>query len=107
MVEVAGVAEAPPEQVLAVVLRETGWQLDGDRAWVQGGWWYRGEYLVEPAAGGSRVVHRVFNVARSPLWTVALANRLFIGFRERTREGVGDLLARIGGELGCAARLIQ
>ncbi|QFU92813.1 hypothetical protein [Amycolatopsis sp. YIM 10] len=105
MVEVAGVVEAPPERVLAAVVRATGWRRDGDRAWVQGGWWYRGEYLVEPAAGGSRVVHRVFNVARSPVWIVALANRLFLGFGERTREGVGELLARIGDELGCAARL--
>ncbi|AXB49153.1 hypothetical protein [Amycolatopsis albispora] len=105
MVEVAGVVEAPPERVLAAVARDTGWRRDGDTVWAQGGWWYRGEYLVSPAAGGSRVVHRVFNVARSPVWTVALANRLFIGFRERTRDGVGALLARVGEELGCAARL--
>lgn len=105
MVEVAGVVEAPPERVLDAVVEATGWRREGGKAWAQGGWWYRGEYLVEPVQGGARVVHRVFNVARSPMWTVALANRLFIGFRARTRDGVAALLARIGDELGCAARV--
>ena len=107
LVEVAGVVEAPPERVLGAVVRATGWRVDGDRAWAQGGWWYRGEYLVEPVAGGSRVVHRVFTVARSPVWAVALANRLFLGFGARTRAGVAELLARIGDELDCAARLAE
>ncbi|MBN6037540.1 hypothetical protein [Amycolatopsis sp. 195334CR] len=107
LVEVAGVVEAPPERVLGAVVRATGWRVDGDLVWAQGGWWYRGEYLVEPVAGGSRVVHRVFTVARSPVWTVALANRLFLGFGERTRAGVAELLARIGDELDCVARLAE
>ncbi|GAB2757033.1 hypothetical protein [Amycolatopsis magusensis] len=105
MVEVAGEVDAPPEQVLALVVRKTGFRRDGDLAWSQGGWWYRGEYRVTAAPGGSTLVHRVYNVAKSPVWTVALANRLFIGFGERTRAGVGALLAEVGDELGCAARL--
>src|SRR4051812_30171658 len=30
---------------------------------VQGGWWYRGEYAVEPDPAGARVTYRVYNVA--------------------------------------------
>ncbi|WP_433436086.1 hypothetical protein [Nonomuraea sp. CA-141351] len=38
-------------------------------------------------------------------WAVALANQLFIGFRERTRRSFAEGLARIGEQLGCATRL--
>jgi hypothetical protein len=71
---------------------------------VQGGWWYRGETIAEPHAGGSRVVHRVFNVARKGRWAVPLANRMFIGYRANLQAGMRSELDRIGTELGVATR---
>ena len=51
---------------------------------VQGGWWYRGEYAVEPDPAGARVTYRVYNVAGAlSRWMVPLANRGFIGSRAR------------------------
>lgn len=58
---------------------------------LQGGWWYRGEYTAERAGGATRLVHRVFNVARQGTWAPALANRLFIGYRAGMQHGVDDL----------------
>ncbi|GAA4218439.1 hypothetical protein FHR32_004609 [Streptosporangium album] len=72
---------------------------------LQGGWWYRGEYLIEPHPLGTRLVHRVFNVAQRGRWGVPLANRFFIGFRAGLRKNTGDLLDRVGEQLGCAAHL--
>ncbi|GII84699.1 hypothetical protein Ssi03_26890 [Sphaerisporangium siamense] len=71
----------------------------------QGGWWYRGEYRLEPHPEGSRLVHRVFNVARRGRWAVPMANRFFIGFEARGRTGMSGLLARVGERLGCGTRL--
>ncbi|MFI0420720.1 hypothetical protein [Spongiactinospora sp. 9N601] len=68
----------------------------------QGGWWYRGEWSVEPHPRGTLLVHRVFNVARWGRWGVPLANRLFIGFAESTRAGLMGRLARVGRRLGRA-----
>ncbi|MEU4542086.1 hypothetical protein [Nonomuraea dietziae] len=70
----------------------------------QGGWWYRGEWSVEPHPEGALLVHRVFNVAQRARWGVPLANRLFIGFADSTREAFMAELARMGHRLGCAAR---
>jgi hypothetical protein len=56
----------------AKVLRELAGDLPGAaspataRLVVQGGYWYRGEYAVEPTAGGSRVRLTIVNVA--PGW---------------------------------------
>lgn len=58
---------------------------------LQGGWWYRGEYTAERAGAETRLVHRVFNVARQSTWVVALANRLFIGYPATLQRGVDDL----------------
>jgi hypothetical protein len=38
----------------------------------------------------------VFNVAQWMRWAVPLANRLFAGFAETTREGFAQLLANVG-----------
>jgi hypothetical protein len=125
--EVAGVIEAP---VTAVFGELTGMLLPGDRRTgrftvedlpghtstaevtehtvsLQGGWWYRGEWSVEPHPEGALLVHRVFNVARWVRWGVPMANRFFIGFAGRTRQGFTESLTRLGGRLGCATRLVQ
>ncbi|GAA2417901.1 hypothetical protein GCM10010404_90590 [Nonomuraea africana] len=39
----------------------------------QGGWWYRGEWSVEPHPKGALLVHRVFNVAQWARWGVPSA----------------------------------
>ncbi|NUR91770.1 MAG: hypothetical protein HOY71_47490 [Nonomuraea sp.] len=71
----------------------------------QGGWWYRGEWSVLAHPEGARLVHRVYNVARRGRWGVPLANRFFIGFDRRTREGFAAGLDRMAKQLGCSARL--
>jgi hypothetical protein len=62
---------------------------------IQGGWWYRGEYTVDDHPGGSRVTHRVYNVATRLRWGVPLANRLFIGYRPKVEAGFQELLGRL------------
>ncbi|MEV4167880.1 hypothetical protein [Nonomuraea sp. NPDC049709] len=108
--EVAGVVEAPVEQVWRILLgdrpeHEMKVELGEHTVAYQGGWWYRGEWSVAPDPEGTRVVHRVYNVAEWMRWGVPLANRFFIGFDERTRTAFADGLARIGTRLGCPARL--
>jgi hypothetical protein len=41
----------------------------------QGEWWYRGVTSVEPDPRGSRVVHRIFNVAEGHGWAVRFVSR--------------------------------
>ncbi|MER5620960.1 hypothetical protein [Streptosporangium sp. NPDC002544] len=72
----------------------------------QGGWWYRGEYAVEPHSEGALLTHRVRNVATWGRWGVPLANRFFMGFDRSTRDGFTAGLRRIGDELGCRTRLL-
>ncbi len=95
MVEVSGVVPAPAAEVFARIAGDLEkmpynprFEVDPDRRLVaqQGGWWYRGEYTVEDDPAGSRVTHRVYNVASWGRWAVPLANRFFIGFRARVRE---------------------
>ncbi|MFJ6674030.1 hypothetical protein ACIQMJ_23210 [Actinosynnema sp. NPDC091369] len=72
MIELTATVAAPPDVVLARVeaaIRDAGGgRVEVDRAQravaVQGGWWYRGEYEVEATADGTRLTHRVRNVAR-------------------------------------------
>lgn len=100
LVEVAVIVPGAPERVLARVAELVGGRVEmaGERGLVavQGGWWYRGEYEVAPAGGGTRLTHRVRNVARSGRWAVPLANRLFLGYRARTRRGLAALVAELG-----------
>ncbi|MFF3443160.1 hypothetical protein [Streptosporangium sp. NPDC002721] len=123
--EVAGIVEAPVAAVfddLAGALlpdgRRTGRftveDLPGHTSTVevvghtisfQGGWWYRGEWSVEPHPRGALLVHRVLNVARWMRWGVSPANRFFIGFAGRTRQGFAESLARTGQRLGCSTHL--
>jgi hypothetical protein len=67
---------------------------------VQGGWWYRGEWTVEPDPAGTRISHRVRNAARTGRWAVPLANLGFVGFRTRTEAELRLLMDRIRAELG-------
>lgn len=78
---------------------------DGRRVYaLEGGWWYRGEYTVTPIAPSrARVELRVFNVARTARWGVALANRGFVGFADRTRADFAALLADVAADLGVRA----
>ena len=87
--EVSGIVEAPPERVAPMLPPP-----------MQGGWWYRGESTAEPHPDGTRVVHRVFNVARKGRWAVPLANKMFIGYRANLTAGMVGELGRIGKELG-------
>jgi hypothetical protein len=63
---------------------------------IQGGWWYRSEYRVEPAGDGARIVQRIYNAAgNGSRWAVPLANRFFRGFEEQSRSQFGQLVADI------------
>ncbi|MEV4159175.1 hypothetical protein [Nonomuraea dietziae] len=88
--EVSGVVEAPVEDVERELRRALGGELTH-----QGGWWYRGEWSVEPHPRGAMVVHRVYNVAAWMRWAVPLANRFFIGYEKATREAFHQGLAAI------------
>jgi hypothetical protein len=72
---------------------------------IQGGWWYRGEWTVEPHPSGTLVVHRVYNVAQWMRWGVGLANRFFIGFPARTRAAFSAILEKLSKELGVPAEV--
>lgn len=109
LVEVAGVVPAPADDVFARIagtLREQPYnphfEVDAERRFVaqQGGWWYRGEYTVEEDPAGARVTHRVYNVASRGRWAVPLANRFFVGFAERTREGFDRMMGDLTKEAG-------
>ena len=69
--ELNGRVGAPARQVFAELCErvdpqgESGIAVDRDalHAVVQGGYWYRGEYLVEPDGDGARVTLTIVNVA--------------------------------------------
>jgi hypothetical protein len=114
ILEIAGVVEAPVDRVAQLVLDarpHNGYSGTAEvdhvnrTVAIQGGWWYRGEYTLEPHDKGTRIVHRVYNVAQRGRWAVPLANKFFIGFRDRTRTGLADQLAAYGATLECAAYL--
>lgn len=70
----------------------------------QGGWWYRGEYTLDPEGPHTRLTHRVYNVAGpASRWSVPLANRLFIGFGAQTRTAFAQSVADLGLRLDCRA----
>lgn len=50
---------------------------------------------ADPA--GSRVEHRVVNAAEWGRWGVPLANRFFLGYREKVAAGFAGLLRELGG----------
>jgi hypothetical protein len=103
MIEVTATVPASPDSVLARVIdvvRDAGGgriEVDHDRRLVavQGGWWYRGEYQVEPTGDGTRLTHRVRNIAPRARWAVPLANRLFIGYRAKTERNFAAFVASL------------
>lgn len=71
---------------------------ENGRVTYQGGWWYRGEYDVEPDESGSVVRYRVFNAATRARWAVPLANRFFVGFQDSQRAEFQRLLREAASE---------
>ncbi|WP_410627154.1 hypothetical protein [Amycolatopsis sp. cmx-8-4] len=104
LAEASGVVARPAAEVFEEVRRRvTGGypmrtEIDPDRGFlaVQGGWWYRGEYRVTADPAGTRVDHRVVNVASWGRWGVPLANRFFLGFRARTAVAFARMLEELG-----------
>jgi hypothetical protein len=101
MIELTATVPTSPDVVLDRVIAAVGGhgRLEVDRGRrfvaVQGGWWYRGEYEVDQAAGGARLTHRVRNVASRGRWAAPLANRLFIGFRAQTERNFAGFVASL------------
>ena len=69
---------------------------------LQGEWWYRGVTTVEPAPGGSRVVHRVLNVASGHGWAVRFVSR---GPLNAAPAEFAAQIRRLGDTLGVATRV--
>ena len=72
---------------------------------LQGEWWYRGVYTVEPHAQGSLLVYRVYNIAPGPgRWLVPLVHRAQ-NYDAQIRRQFQQMLQAIGARLGCATHL--
>ncbi|MCU7726779.1 hypothetical protein ODJ79_23870 [Actinoplanes sp. KI2] len=67
---------------------------------LQGEWWYRGVTSVEADPRGSRVVHRIFNVAPSHGWAVRFVSR---GPLNAAPGTFAELMRGLGELLGAAA----
>jgi hypothetical protein len=70
----------------------------------QGEWWYRGVTSVEPDPRGSRVVHRIFNVASGHGWAVRFVSR---GPLHAAPRAFAEHIRRLGEALGVEARLVD
>jgi hypothetical protein len=66
----------------------------------QGEWWFRSETSVEPDPRGSRVVHRIFNVAPGNAWAVRFVSR---GPLNAAPRRFAEAIHRLGAELDVAA----
>ena len=76
---------------------------------VEGRWWFRGVYSLEPHPSGTLVVYRVYDIASTARWLVPL---LLLQYRlSGTLDGssvqsqVHTFVGWIGRRLGCGARL--
>jgi hypothetical protein len=69
----------------------------------QGEWWYRGVTSVEPDPKGSRVVYRIFNVARGRGWAVRFVSR---GPLNAAPASFAETVRDLGEQLGVAARVV-
>jgi hypothetical protein len=72
---------AEPEQVFAALVAHLdGATVDADslRAVVQGGWWYRAEYVVLADDDGARIEHELVNVAKPLHWAGPITGRAAI-----------------------------
>ncbi|MEU4237800.1 hypothetical protein [Actinoplanes sp. NPDC026619] len=70
----------------------------------QGEWWYRGVTSVEPDPRGSRVVHRVFNVAEKNGWAVRWVAR---GPLSAAPASFAETVRSLGEQLGVATRMLD
>jgi hypothetical protein len=71
---------------------------------IQGEWWYRGVYAIDPHARGSLLVYQVYNIAPGASWWLA---QVFQG-PEHARKmdaQLQTLLRTIGDQLGCVGEL--
>jgi hypothetical protein len=106
LVEVTGVVEAPADKVWPLLRRAIPFtEENGTTAAHQGGWWYRGEWSAHPDGNRTLVTHRVYNVAPAMRWAVPLANRFFIGFTQKTRNGFQYTITEISEQLDTNAYL--
>jgi hypothetical protein len=73
-----------------------GWiDKEGRRLVLQGHWWYRGEFIVEPDGAGSRVIYNVYNIApRSSRWMVPLMQRRFPVTMKSSLETLAEIIKR-------------
>jgi hypothetical protein len=71
---------------------------------LQGEWWYRGVTSVEPDPRGSRVVHRIFNVAQGRGWAVRFVSR---GPLNAAPRSFAETVRGLGEQLGVAARVLD
>jgi hypothetical protein len=71
---------------------------------LQGEWWYRGVTSVEPDPRGSRVVHRIFNVAQGRGWAVRFVSR---GPLNAAAGSFAETVRRLGELLGVSAWVIE
>jgi hypothetical protein len=106
LVDVTGVVEAPVDKVWPLLRRAIPFtEENGTTAAHQGGWWYRGEWSAHPDGNRTLVTHRVYNVAPAMRWAVPLANRFFIGFTQKTRNGFQHTITEISQQLDTNAYL--
>ncbi|GLZ28336.1 hypothetical protein Lesp02_05260 [Lentzea sp. NBRC 105346] len=105
--ETSGIIKAPLERVADLLFADgppTGTHTSVDRKnhtiayW--GNWWYRGEDSLEPHPEGTRLVHRVFNIAPQGNLPVYLANKLFIGYQAKLDAGMRKRVAEYTARLG-------
>jgi hypothetical protein len=106
LVDVAGVIEAPVDKVWPLLRRAVPFtEENGTTAAHQGGWWYRGEWSAHAEGNRTLVTHRVYNVAPAMRWAVPLANRFFVGFAAKTRNGFEHTVTEISQQLGTSGYL--
>jgi hypothetical protein len=131
LLELSAVVEAAPERVAEVLLDVrpggrspvvTGGEGDefvitdrGSRVTVtvdrparsvsqQGEWWFRGVTSVEPDPRGSRVVHRIFNVAQGRGWAVRFVSR---GPLNAAPAAFAETVRSLGEQLGVSAWVVD
>ena len=69
----------------------------------EGEWWFRSVTSVEPDPRGSRVVHRIFNIASGHGWAVRFVSR---GPLAAAPGGFAAVVRELGDRLGVAAEVI-
>lgn len=102
------VAESGTGDTFVVVRDGSRLTVEVDRAArsvaLQGEWWYRAVTSVAPDPHGSRVVHRIFNVAKGSGWAVRFVSR---GPLNAAPRSFADTVRRIGEQLGVPARVVD